>query len=642
MRVFLSYLALAIAFQAGPDSATIAQARRIAASAQLAEQEYRLGVVDGRVVQAAEVDEARLFLTEARRNTNALPEELGATVAVELDRALQFVAAVGAPDSVAAAVARLSRALSEGLGVSLVEIPTRTPSLSLGAEIYARECAGCHGELGRGDGPAGRGLDPAPADLSDHEALFDVTPLAFYQRITIGVAGTAMPAYESTLSAADRWAVALYASTLRQATPRGEVPVALRSFANVAEQNDEQILVALGPSATREQLAAVRFWQDSTSDVAAVFATVRDKVAESARLAREGGGDAAVTSAFDAYLAFEEVERSVHTRDAALVTQLEAGFSDLRSAAASGSAEEIAAAELQLYALLERAERLLGDRMSATNLFAQSVVLILREGIEAILIIGALLAFLSRVGAANRRRDVHLGVGVAVGLSLVTAVLLETVFLLSPAQQEVLEGITMLVAVGVLFYVSYWLLSKIEVQKWTTFVRNQVNHAVSGGSAFALASAAFLAVYREGFETVLFYKALLVSGGEGSALPVSAGLLIGIVGLAGIYVAINRYGVRLPLRPFFAVTSAFLYYTAFVFAGKGIAELQAGGVVGTTYLSGWPRLPVIGVYPTLETVLAQGVLVLLAVAALVVTFVRRRRSDGDDPEPVMATAARGR
>ena len=229
--------------------------------------------------------------------------------------------------------------------------------------------------------------------------------------------------------------------------------------------------------------------------------------------------------------------------------------------------------------------------------------------------------------------------GAAVVLSLVTAVLLETVFLLSPAQQEVLEGITMLLAVGVLFYVSYWLLTKIEVQKWTTFVRNQVNHAVSGGSAFALASAAFLAVYREGFETVLFYKALLVSGGAGSALPVFAGLLAGVVGLTGIYVAINKYGVRLPLRPFFAVTSAFLYYTAFVFAGKGVAELQAGGVVGTTYLSGWPRFPVIGVYPTLETVLAQGVLVLLAVVALVVTFVRRRRSNGDDPEPVMATAA---
>lgn len=639
MRVLLSYFALALAVQAGPDSATIAQARRIAASAQLAEQEYRLGVVDGKVVMAAEVDEARLFLTEARRNTGALPRELAASAAGELDRALELVASVGEPDSVAAAVARLSRALTDGLGVSLVEIPTRTPSLALGAEIYARECAGCHGELGRGDGPAGRGLDPAPADLSDHEALFDVTPLAFYQRITIGVAGTAMPAYESTLSAADRWAVALYATTLRQSTPRGDVPTAFRSFANVAEKNDQQVLAALGAGATREQLAAVRSWQDSSgSDVAAVFAAVREKISETGWLARSGANEDAVTAAFDAYLAFEQVERTVHTRDVALVSQLEIGFADLRSAAAGSDPDAITSAESQLYGALERAERLLGDRMSATNLFAQSTVLILREGIEAILIIGALLAFLTKVGAADRRRDVHVGVAAAVVLSLLTAVLLETVFRLSPAQQEVLEGITMLVAVVVLFYVSYWLLTKIEVKKWTSFVRNQVDHAVSGGSAFALASAAFLAVYREGFESVLFYKALLVSGGEGSALPVFGGLLVGGVGLAVIYVAINRYGVRLPLRPFFAVTSAFLYYTAFVFAGKGVAELQAGGVVGTTYLSGWPRLPVIGVYPTLETVLAQGLLVVLAVVALVVTFVRRRR-DGDDPEPLVATPA---
>jgi high-affinity iron transporter len=263
----------------------------------------------------------------------------------------------------------------------------------------------------------------------------------------------------------------------------------------------------------------------------------------------------------------------------------------------------------------------------------------LREGLEAILIIGALMTFLVKTGAGHRRRDVNLGVGAAVGASLLTAVALETVFHLSQAHQEALEGITMLLATLVLFYVSYWLLSKMEVAKWNHFVKSKVQDAVTSGSAFALASAAFLAVYREGFETVLFYKAMFLAvDGSAGAAPVVAGMLVGGVILAAVYVAIHRFGVRLPLKPFFGVTSAFLYYTAFVFAGRGIAELQAASLVSTTPVSWAPLIPALGIYPTVESLLVQGVLLVLFAAALVWTFVleprRLRVSAVMVPEPV--------
>jgi high-affinity iron transporter len=639
--VILGYAAILLFAQAqAPDSATTAQARRIAASAQLAAQEYRIGVVDGRVVLAAEVEEARLFLGEARRAAASLPASVSGPTVAELDRALAVVAATGLPDSIDAAVSRLSAHLRDELDIVLVEIPSRTPSLARGLAVYQRECASCHGAAGGGDGPAGRGLDPAPANLADHAALADVTPLAFYQRVTIGVAGTAMPAYETRLSPADRWAVALYATTLRQAQARGDVPGPLQGFAATAEQNDAQILAALGPGSSREQLAAVRSWQDAGDDVAAVFATVRSRIAESLRQAREGSHDAALATAFDAYLAFEAVERTIGARDPGLAAELESSFAELRSAVSQPSGGPLANAELTLLGGLERAERMIGDRVSGGNLFIQSLMIMLREGLEAILIIGALLTFLSRIGASDRRRDIHIGVGAAVALSLLTAVLLETVFRFSPAEQEVLEGFTMLVAVAVLFYVSYWLLSKMEVRKWTGFVRGQVQQAVTGGSALALASAAFLAVYREGFETVLFYKALFVSGGGNAMMPVLSGMAAGGVLLGGVYLAMSRYGVRLPLKPFFAVTSAFLYYTAFVFAGKGIAELQAGGMVSTTVLPGWPRLPIFGIYPTVETLIAQGTLVVLAVVAVAVIVLKaQREARGEKQEEVGVPAA---
>jgi len=145
---------------------------------------------------------------------------------------------------------------------------------------------------------------------------------------------------------------------------------------------------------------------------------------------------------------------------------------------------------------------------------------------------------------------------------------------------------------------------------------SKVHDALTSGSALALASAAFLAVYREGFETVLFYKALFVSGGSAvGAMPVVAGMVAGGVILVGVYVAIHRFGVRLPLKPFFGVTSAFLYYMAFVFAGKGVAELQGAGIVPLTVIENAPRVPMLGIYPTLESLALQGLLVLLAIIA---------------------------
>jgi high-affinity iron transporter len=204
-------------------------------------------------------------------------------------------------------------------------------------------------------------------------------------------------------------------------------------------------------------------------------------------------------------------------------------------------------------------------------------------------------------------------------------------FKITPGQREAMEGVTMLVATGVLFYVSYWLLSKIEVAKWNAFVKGRMQDALSTGSSFALASVAFLAVYREGFETILFYKALLTSDG-GSAAPVAAGLLAGAVALIVVYMAINRFGVKIPLRPFFAVTSAMLYYMAFVFAGKGIADLQEAGLIRMTVLEWAPRVPVLGIYPTAQSLALQGLLVALVLFALV-WLQRGRTSQPRTPPP---------
>ncbi len=610
--------------------------RRVAATVLLAAQEYRLGFQNGRVVATAEIDEARLFLTEAARAVGAFPPDVAGPVRERIEIALAMVNATAPPDSVAQVVEGVVASLSERFGVAIDETPAETPSLARGAALYQIHCARCHGALGAGDGRDAKTLDPPPTALADHGLLSGASPLDFYRQVTVGIAGTAMPGFETMLTTDDRWAVALYASTLRLPAPAGSVAPALAAVATTASMSDDDLQTAMGPGATLAGGAAVRtteLGQDARrAGLGTAFAEVRARIDSAVARARAGETEDARRVAFDAYLSFERVEREVRIKDQALAAELEASFAGLREQAAAGaSAQRLEGIRRDLLVALEKAERAVADRPSGWNLFLQSFMILIREGLEAILVIGALVAFLVKTGAQSRRRDIRIGVGAALAASLLTALAIETIFFLTPAKQELLEGITMAAAAVMLFYVSYWLLSKVEVARWNAFVKDKVRDAVAGGSALSLAVVAFLAVYREGFETVLFYKALFLSaGGEGLG-AIGFGALVAALVLVAVYVAINRYGVRLPLKPFFTVTSAFLYYMAFVFAGQAVAELQAGGAVGTTVVEWAPRLPVFGIYPTVESLLAQATLVVMALVALAWIFglgpVRARRRE---------------
>ncbi len=600
-------------------SDSVAVVRRVATTARLAAEEYGLGVQGGKIVLAPEVEEARLFFGEARKAAVNLPVTHAGAATRELDLLIAMVDRVAPPDSLLARVDQLIGTIARDLAVTLDEFPKTNPSLARGEAIYRSQCSLCHGIAGQGNGPTGAGLNPPPSKLADQVFFRDASPLDFYRRVSIGVAGTAMPAYEGSLSLEDRWAVSLYASTLRLPAARGSVPANLADFDVSAALTDAALLDSLDTD-DLARLAAVRAASGGARrrDFGPVFAAVRSRLDSAFAMAQAGRLDASRSAALDAYMAFEAVEKELRLKDAQLVGRAEKAFADARElrypAQAAQTREELAR-------MLDRSERLIGTALTPVALFIQSFLILIREGLEAILVVGALIAFLVKMGAGDRKRDVHLGVAAAIGLSVVTAIAIETVFRLGPAHQEALEGITMVVATVMLFSVSYWLLSKMEVARWNEFVKSRLSEALGKRSMMALAAVAFLAVYREGFETVLFYKALAVSGGSAAATgPIAAGFVAAAVVLAGIYVAINRFGVRLPLKPFFGVTSGFLYLMAFIFAGTAVAELQEGGFLPITSIPGMFRAPTFGIYPTVQSVVAQGLLVTLAAVAIVWTF----------------------
>ena len=262
---------------------------------------------------------------------------------------------------------------------------------------------------------------------------------------------------------------------------------------------------------------------------------------------------------------------------------------------------------------------------TATSAFAQSLLIIGREGLEVVLILGAMLAVLRKMSPEGRTSALWWGAGLAVVASLITAVIVQAAFNKSE-NVELLEGLTLALAAAVLLFVGHWLLAKADVHRWKAYLARRLERGVGAGSTLALALVAFLAVYREGVETVLFYRALL-STEEAGPGAVMAGFLLGVAALAFVCFGIYRFGVRIPLRPFFAATSAFLLLLSFVFAGKAVHELQEAGVVSEGGLA-LPRIAPLGIYPTLESVIAQA---LLLSAIAIPVLLRRFRPAAVSP-----------
>jgi high-affinity iron transporter len=321
------------------------------------------------------------------------------------------------------------------------------------------------------------------------------------------------------------------------------------------------------------------------------------------------------------------MEAVIGIKDPGLKGELESRFSSVIGLASKGRphAEVARAWQLLRTRIDSVAARLAGKPTEGFwSVLLQSFLILLREGFEAILVITALITYLKRQGEDEKLPAIYHGVGWALAASVLTAGLLSAVFEVSGTVQEALEGMTMLLAAGVLFYVSYWLISRREAARWQAYIRTKINKALSRGSTLALGFAAFLAVYREGAETVLFYRAMAgQADGRYGALVI--GIVLAVLALGSIYWLMRTASFRLPLGLFFTLTAGLLYCLAISFAGSGVLELQAADWVGITPLEWVPRVPWLGLYPSLETVLAQLVLFIPLPIALALWAWRRRQ-----------------
>ena len=571
-------------------------AKRLSSIVSVAVEEYSKAFDDdGKLVAPAEYSETTDFLRDAKDVATTLKSYSAAQTRALLDTLTAAVAAKRPVAEVRAIHARFGSSLGRS---GAIDLPTAPLDTAEGHKLYSANCASCHGDRGYGDGSGGNGLSLKPPSIGSRDSLPDLTAALAFNVVSVGIRGTPMAGFSETLSPQQRWNVVNYVYALR-----GE-PMQL-------------------PSATQDVTSVDAAAQSVMSilDSALAFA-VLGKSAEA--------GD----RAFDAYIAFEPLETPVRAKKPALVTSMERHFADFKGAVRRNDVEGARAARNSIEAGIPEVLELARRQSGGWGSFLQSLLIILREGFEAILVIGAVVAFLIKTGHRERLRSIWVGAILGVLASFGTAFLLKGVFAYIPGSRSIVEGVTMLLAVVVLFSVSYWLISKVEAAKWQQFIREKVNRSLEEGGGKALALVSFLAVYREGAETALFYQALFNEGNV--AVPLALGIIAGFALLAVIFTLFYRFGIRIPMRPFFTATSVLLYFMAFIFMGKGISELQEADVVSMTMLTGFPHIPSLGIFPSVETVAGQGLLIALFVFALVKTWSGGRVDPGSAGSNVAA------
>lgn len=583
--------------------------------------DYAGAVVGGQVANPGEYEEMVEFTATIRERVAALPGRQGQEALSEQSRLLETAVSQHAD---AAEVAQLAHGLADQLLTTYpVPIaPQTVPDIARGSALYQEQCVACHGARGDGDGPAAAQLDPPPIAFTDADRARSRSLYSLYEAISQGVAGTAMPSY-SSLSVEDRWALSFYVGTLAYpAAAREEGARHWRQDSTLLERipdletlvrkTENELSSDLGATRAQAVLSYLRANPSALAGETGV-ALARDRLHQSISAYRAGNKDDAVRLALSAYLdGIEPIEPRLAARDAKLMARVEGVMSEFRARLARGATsaemeEQLAVVEDVLGSASEVLDR---SNTSAATTFIASFTILLREGLEALLLVVAIVAFLRKSGRQELMPYVHGGWISALAAGGVTWFVASYLISISGASRELTEGYASLFAALVLLTVGLWMHQKSVAGHWQRYLQNNLSGVLRGRSAWLLAGLAFLMVYREVFETILFYAALS-SDGNGAALL--GGLVAGGVVLALISVALLKFSARLPIGKFFSLSSILIAVLAVILAGKGAEALQEAGVLSVQTLP-LPRIELLGVFPSVQTLLLQGIVALAAIA----------------------------
>ncbi|WP_248794999.1 cytochrome c/FTR1 family iron permease [Pseudomonas sp. MWU13-2105] len=582
--------------------------------------DYPPTVRAGQVVDDSEYREQQEFIKVLQGLVAALPakpEQAELVLGVE-----RLQAAVSAREE-GESVARQARQLGAKLAVAyeVSQAPIITPDPTRGAPLYAQHCSVCHGEAGAGDGPAGVGLTPPPANLRDAARLDRLSLYAIYTTLGLGVEGTDMPAFADQLDERQRWDLATYIAGF-SAAPAATNSEKTYNLADLARSTPAEVQAAEGPAAAvsfRAQRAQPPQVKRGPGQLLDYTATTLDK---SLAAYRAGDREQAYDLSVAAYLeGFELVESSLDNVNATLRKDSEKSLMAYRQALQDGLPLEQVEQRLSVAKgkLKESADLLGNDGLSQSLSFISGLLILLREGLEAILVLAAVLAFLRNTGQQSAVRSVHVGWGLALFAGLLTWAAAAYLIDVSGAQRELLEGFTALFASVMVLWLGVWMHDRRHAAAWQDYIKSSL---VSGGGRFGFALLAFFSVYRELFEVILFYETLWLQAGPAGHNAVLAGAGTALVLLIGLAWVILRGSAKLPLALFFGINAGLLCALSVVFAGHGVKALQEAGIFGTRPVAFF-EFDWLGIHADAYSLGAQA----LALLAIVVLYGRSRLAE---------------
>nr|WP_315048837.1 FTR1 family protein [uncultured Campylobacter sp.] len=407
-------------------------------------------------------------------------------------------------------------------------------------------------------------------------------------------------------------------------TDKSKFDEAINALDNLASKAVNDLPQESYSIAPQTALAQSDTSEDEGKDFTPIVQNIKDKMAKVLTLYESGKVDDAIDESGNIY--FDEYEESgmeniVGAKNTQLKLDTEASFNKISALMRAGaSKEQIVAAQNKLFDQLTQSLELT-KKSSNWDLFLYAFIIILREGFEALIIVAAVIALLIKSGNSKHLNIVYSALGVAVVLSIATAYGLNYIFGSENAGQtrEVMEGAVMLIAVVLLFYVGFWLLSNASSKKWSAYIQGQISNSLSSGDSKMLWWTVFLAVYREGAETVLFYLALLFDAKSPAATSmVAAGFVAGLAALIIVYIVIKKFSLKIAIKPFFIATSVIIFYMSVVFVGKGVMELVEGKVFVPTVIDGLPTITWIGFYPYVQSLVPQAVMIVLLIVGILI------------------------
>ncbi|MEO5650984.1 MAG: FTR1 family protein [Ginsengibacter sp.] len=600
------------------------QARTLINLLDYISQDYAKAVSDGQVINSGEYNEMMDFSGE----TISLFDSISLKVAIGNKKDIQdrlallhnLVKQKSSKNLIAENAQQIKKMI---MLLQLIKVsPAQYPDIAEGRKLYRANCQSCHGKSGEGDGPLSVSFTPRPANFLSESLMQFISPLQVFNTTRLGVRGTGMPAFDN-LSDKEVWQIAFYIKSLPFEKKFSEKSDSLeRIYRKIQTENPLSDVAHLSdielgerfPALEREKsVAALRLHQPGNNENTSLImaATYLD---DALNLYKNHQVTLSEEKALFAYLdGVEPVEQQLSAIDAGIVAELELKMNGVRSSIKAGkSLSEVEKNISEAKGSLGKAAQLLGEQTySFWFSFLIAASILLREGLEAVLIIITILSLLQSLDAKRAIRWVHGGWLTALTIGAASWFFTGWLISLGSQNRELIEASGSAIAVIILLYVGFWLHNKTEAKKWQHFVNTRITGMLDEKKMFGLAFISFIVVFREAFESILFLSSMQLQVDDASRNGVWMGALasIGVVILLGYLLL--RFSVHIPIRKLFQYSAIIIMILAVVLAGQGAHAFQETGLLSVTSIPVNFHSGVLGIFPTAETYAAQIIIGLL-------------------------------